>query len=155
VQAFGGWTNQLSYNNWEFSFLFQFVKQRQRNYAAQMTNPGTLFNQPVELLDTWSPDHPNGQYMPYTTGAHPPKYQAIGYYRNSNATIEDASFIRLKNIQLSYRLPVNHYVKDVRFYVQGQNLLTLTDYFGIDPEFVLTGFLPPLKTVSMGVQLNF
>jgi TonB-linked SusC/RagA family outer membrane protein len=155
VQAFGGWTNQLSFNNWEFSFLFQFVKQRQRNYAAQMTNPGTLFNQPVELLDTWSPDHPNGEYMPYTTGAHPPKYQAIGYYRNSNATIEDASFIRLKNIQLSYRLPVNHYVKDVRFYVQGQNLLTLTDYFGIDPEFVLTGFLPPLKTVSMGVQLNF
>jgi len=73
----------------------------------------------------------------------------------STAAIGDASFIRLKNIQLSYRLPINKSLSNVRFYVQGQNLLTITNYFGVDPEFTLTGFLPPLKTWAFGVQLNF
>ena len=114
-----------------------------------------MFNQPVELLDVWSEENPDGRYMPYTTGAHPSIYQLLGYFRGSTATIGDASFIRLKNIQLGYRLPVRGYLQDVRFYVQGQNLLTITDYFGLDPEFVLTGYLPPLKTWAFGIQMNF
>jgi TonB-linked SusC/RagA family outer membrane protein len=152
---FGGWSNQFTYKQWEFSFLFQFVNQRQQNYNALLPNPGVMYNQPVELLDVWSEDNPDGRYMPYTTGAHPAIYQLLGYFRGSTATIGDASFIRLKNVQLGYRLPVNGYLQDVRFYVQGQNLLTITDYFGVDPEFVLTGYLPPLKTWAFGVQLNF
>ncbi|WP_298650648.1 SusC/RagA family TonB-linked outer membrane protein [uncultured Proteiniphilum sp.] len=155
VKWFGGWFNQLSYKQWECSFLFQFVNQRQKNYNALMANPGTRFNQPAEVLDVWSESNPDGRYMPYSTGANPLKNQLLGYFRNSTAVIGDASFIRLKNVQLSYRLSVNKYIQDVRFYAQGQNLLTLTDYFGLDPEFTLTGYLPPLKTWAFGVQINF
>ncbi len=155
VKYFGGWSNQFTYRQWEFSFLFQFVNQRQQNYNALLPNPGVMFNQPVELLDAWSESNPNGRYMPYTTGAHPAIYQLLGYFRSSTAAIGDASFIRLKNIHLSYRLPVKSFLQDVRFYVQGQNLWTLTDYFGVDPEFILTGYLPPLKTWAFGVQINF
>lgn len=155
VQYFGGLSNSLSYKNWSFAFLFQFVKQNQWNYNSMMPTPGTMNNQPAEVLNVWSAENPSGEYMPYTSGADSEKNRLHGYLMNSTAAVSDASFIRLKNIQLSYRLPVKHFVEDALIYVQGQNLLTITDYFGLDPEFVQTGFLPPLKTVSFGVQLNF
>ncbi len=155
INFFGGWSNQLTYKRWDFSFLFQFVDQRQKNYISSMIRPGAMFNQPVEVLDVWSQDNPDGLYMPYSSGMDAQKNQLHGYFSKSTASIGDASFIRLKNVQLSYRLPVGSYLQDVRFYLQGQNLLTLTDYFGVDPEFILTGFLPPLKTWAFGIQLSF
>ncbi len=116
---------------------------------------GSMNNQPVEVLNVWSEDNPNGVYMPYTTGANSEKSKLLEYYKISTAAISDASYIRLKNIQLSYQLPVKRYLKNIQFYLQGQNIWTITNYFGLDPEFVSTGFLPPLKTWSFGVQLNF
>ena len=155
VKCFGGWSNQFTYKQWEFSFLFQFVNQRQKNYNSSLVRPGSMYNQPVEVLDVWSEDNPGGRYMPYSAGTDSQKNKLHSYFSNSTASIGDASFIRLKNIHLSYRLPVNRYLQDVRLYLQGQNVLTLTDYFGVDPEFSLSGFLPPLKTWAFGVQLNF
>ncbi len=155
ARYYGGWSNQLSYNQWEFSFLFQFVNQVQKNYNSMMPRPGTINNQPTEVLNVWSKNNYGGQYMPYTSGTDTRKNQSHTRFMSSTAAIGDASFIRLKNIQLSYRMPVNKHIEDIRFYVQGQNLLTFTDYFGVDPEFILTGFLPPLKTWSFGVQFNF
>ncbi len=154
-KCFGGWHNRVTYKGWEFSFLFQFVKQQQTNYNYLMLYPGTMNNQPVEYLDVWSEENKDGKYMPYTSGANPQKNQLLAYYRNSTAAVGDASFIRLKNVQFSYRLPVNRYIRDILFYAQGQNLLTLTNYFGLDPEFTTTGFLPPLKTYALGMQINF
>lgn len=155
TKYYGGWSNQLSYKGWDFSFLFQFVKQVQPNYNALMTLPGIMNNQPVEVLDVWSESNPQGKYMPYSSGATAQKNQLHSRFMNSTASIGDASFIRLKNIQLSYILPVNKHISNIIFYVQGQNLLTITNYFGVDPEFVATGFLPPLKTYSFGMQFNF
>jgi TonB-linked SusC/RagA family outer membrane protein len=155
VKFFGGWSNQISYKHWEFSFLFQFVNQRQSNYLSLGTGyPGTMNNKPVELLDVWSEDNPNGRYMPYTTGANQQWNELLSRFMSSTAAVSDASFIRLKNIQLSYRLPVNKHLQDIQLFVQGQNLWTFTDYFGLDPEGRIN-WLPPLKTYSFGVQLNF
>lgn len=155
TKYFGGWSNRLTYKNWDLSFLFQFVDQKQRNYNALTPTPGTMFNQPVEMLDVWSVDNPNGQYMPYTAGYDSEKLQAQSLFLRSTAAVGDASYIRLKNIQVSYRLPQLRKVPDIKLYIQGQNLLTITDYFGLDPEFVLTGYLPPMKTIAFGAQINF
>jgi TonB-linked SusC/RagA family outer membrane protein len=155
ISCFGGWSNQLSYKNWDFSFLFQFVKQRQSNYISQMFYPGTFNNQPREVLNVWSESNPDGKFMPYSTGSNSQKNKLFTYYKSSTASVGDASFIRLKNIRLSYRFTAKKYLHDVLFYVQGQNLLTITNYFGLDPEFTTAGFLPPLKTWSFGIQLNF
>lgn len=155
VRYFGGISSSMTYGNWNFAFLFQFVKQNQWNYNSMMPTPGTMNNQPVEALNVWSPENTSGAYMAYTSGADSQKNLLHGYLMNSTAAVSDASFIRLKNIQFSYRLPVKHFIKDALIYLQGQNLLTFTNYFGLDPEFTQTGFLPPLKTVSIGVQLNF
>ncbi|KQT20832.1 SusC/RagA family TonB-linked outer membrane protein [Chryseobacterium sp. Leaf404] len=153
IRYFGGWNNQLKYKNWNMSFLFQFVKQKARNYNAVMPIPGSLNNLPVEALNVWSPSNPGGFYMPYVSVSNP----SHTLLQNSDAAYSDASFIRLKNIQLSYKIPVGDKTvfKDARIFIQGQNLLTVTNYFGIDPETGSGSFLPPLKTYSFGVQLGF
>jgi len=151
VQYFGGWNNSFNFKNWNLSFLFQFVSQRSRNYNSIITVPGSMNNQPVEVLNVWSLENPNGIYMPYSSVSNP----LHNLFQNSTASVSDASFIRLKNIQLSYTIPLKESsFKNVRIYFQGQNLLTFTKYFGVDPEFTVVGFLPPLKTYSLGVQLS-
>lgn len=156
MRFFGGWSNNISYGPWSASFLWYFVKQRNWNYNRQMVIPGSMNNQPVEVLDVWSASNPNGTYMPYSSGTVASKTSAHTFFQNSTAAISDASFIRLKNVQLNYSIPVRQFgIKEATIYLQGQNLLTLTKYFGIDPEFVLNGFLPPLKTYSLGFQVTF
>lgn len=156
VRYFGGWSSTLQYRNWDFSFLFQFVKQRNLNYNSIMPLPGGMVNQPVEVLDVWSPQNPSGAYMPYSTGTVGDQNRAQNNFRSSTASVSDASFIRLKNVQLTYTLPLKSKVlKTVKIYFQGQNLLTWTKYFGMDPEFTVGGFLPPMKTYSFGTQINF
>ncbi len=151
VQYFGGWNNTFDMGQWNFSFLFQFVKQQGRNYNNIMTIPGSMNNQPVEVLNVWSASNPGGIYMPYTTLSN----TAHNLFQNSTASVSDASFIRLKNIQLSYTIPLRSTMfRNVRIYAQGQNLLTLSRYFGLDPESTMIGFLPPLRTYSFGMQLT-
>ncbi|SIO09602.1 TonB-linked outer membrane protein, SusC/RagA family [Epilithonimonas zeae] len=156
VKYFGGWQNELRYGNFTFSFLWQFVKQTNWNFYRTMTTPGNMNNQPVELLNVWSPENPNGVIMPYSPGTVAQVNTLVGNFRNSTAAVGDASFIRLKNVQINYKIPVlSKWLKDVVVYAQGQNLWTITDYFGVDPEFVTTGFIPPLKTYSLGFQVKF
>lgn len=157
VKYFGGWNNQLQYKNWDFSFLVQFVKQRNFNYNYIMSAmPGDMVNQPLEVLNVWSPDNPQGTYMPYSTGMDFDKYLSHYNFINSTAAVSDASYLRLKNVQLGYRIPLQgSIVNEAKIYFQGQNLYTLTKYFGMDPEFIAIGYLPSLKTYSFGLQLNF
>lgn len=151
VKYFGGWSNTLRYKNWDLSFLIQFVKQSNRNYNYIMPVPGSMNNQPVEVMNVWSADNPNGLYMPYHSGSNASHI----LFQNSDAAISDASFIRLKNVQLGYRIPLQGSVfKELKIYFQGQNLVTWTKYFGIDPEFLFMGFLPPVRTFSFGAQFN-
>lgn len=153
IRYFGGWNNQFKYQNWNLSFLFQFVKQKSRNYNGVMTSPGTMNNLPIEALDVWSPQNPNGHYMPYQSTGN----AQHALFQTSDAAYSDASFIRLKNLQIGYQIPLGNQtlVKDAKIYFQGQNLLTLTNYFGIDPETGAGSFLPPLRTYSLGLQLGF
>ncbi|WP_343607838.1 SusC/RagA family TonB-linked outer membrane protein [Chryseobacterium oranimense] len=152
VEFFGGWSNNFSYKNWSLSLLIQFVKQQSRNFNYQMSSPGLMRNLPIEALNVWSPDNPNGLYMPYHATSSP----LHSLFQMSDATVSDGSFIRLKNIQLSYRIPLQgKLIREAKIYFQGQNLYTWTRYFGLDPEFSSLGFLPPLKTYSFGMQINF
>ncbi|WP_238584519.1 SusC/RagA family TonB-linked outer membrane protein [Chryseobacterium sp. Leaf180] len=156
VNFFGGWSNSLQYKQWSASFLFQFVKQRNYNYNRQMLIPGNITNQPVEVLDAWSPTNTDAAYMQYSSGSNAQKNTLHSLFQNSTAAVGDASFIRLKNVQINYSIPVQKFgIREAMLYVQGQNLLTFTNYFGLDPEFLLTGYLPPLKTYSLGFQLTF
>ncbi|MET4105036.1 TonB-dependent receptor [Hymenobacter sp. UYP22] len=87
---------------------------------------------------------------------------------NSTRWLEDGSYLRLKNLQIGYTIPksLTEQVKglgSLRFYVTGQNLFTVTDYTGYDPEVVGgvlsrgvdEGSYPNIRTVSIGAQLGF
>ncbi|MGX9986852.1 SusC/RagA family TonB-linked outer membrane protein [Soonwooa purpurea] len=154
VKYFGGWSNTLSYKQWQLSFLFQFVKQKSRNYNFLMPSPGLMSNLPVDVIkNVWSESNPTGLYMPYLATVNPQHT----LFQNSTAAISDASFIRLKSIEIAFDIPLkNSWVNTVKIFVHGQNLLTFTRYFGMDPEFApMPGFLPPLKTISIGTNINF
>ncbi|WP_238592844.1 SusC/RagA family TonB-linked outer membrane protein [Chryseobacterium kwangjuense] len=153
INFFGGLNNSIRYKNLDFSLLFQFVKKKNYNQNSIMPLPGTMVNQPVEVLDVWSADNPNGLYMPYSASKN---LLSHNLFKGSTAAVSDASFIRLKNIELGYNLPINSSpFKSVKIYFQGQNLITWTKFFGVDPEALISGFLPPLRTYSFGLQLNF
>ena len=153
---FGGFQNEISYKKVKLSFLFQFVKQEAYNYIRTMSTPGVIVNQPVEFLNVWSAANPSGIIMPYTPGTDAATNALTANFKNSTGAVGDASYIRLKNLQLNYGIPLQStFVREATLYMQGQNLLTWTNYFGLDPEMVTSGYLPPLKTLSLGFQLTF
>jgi hypothetical protein len=77
----------------------------------------------------------------------------------SDRAFSNASYIRLKNIAFSYSFPAfllrKAKLQNGKVFMNGQNLLTITDYVGLDPETRTTSGMPPLKVISFGVLLTF
>ena len=147
---YGGLGNTLTYKNVSLDVFFQFKKQKGINYLSTNSTVGARGNGPVQLLNRWQ--------EPSDTGP----IQRAGVFDNSDkqssssAAVSDASFIRLRNITLNYKVPKTFsYGMDVNLYLQGQNLLTITNYEGGDPEQRLSQILPPLQQITLGVQLGF
>lgn len=156
IKYHGGLQNTISYKNISLDFLFQFVKQDNYNYNKMLVLPGALINQPIEVLDRWDSNNPNASYSFYGTGQNAQAYALTKLIPESDKAIGDASYIRLKNIALTYSIPIpKARVESLKIYFQGQNLWTITNYFGLDPEFGVMGYLPPLKTYAFGIQLTF
>ncbi|SHL43194.1 SusC/RagA family TonB-linked outer membrane protein [Flavobacterium chilense] len=152
---FGGIQNQFQFKNLQLDFLFQFVKQKNYDYLANVP-PGAFYNQMAAMTNSWQQSGDNTPYQQNTTGTNGEAVTAFYNYRLSDAVIVDGSYIRLKNISLSYDLPLmmDKSLK-CKLFFQGQNLMTFTPYKGGDPEFKYAGYLPPLKMYTVGVQLTF
>lgn len=150
---YGGIENQLNYKGFTLDFLFQFVKQE--SILFHMGLAGMMSNQQERTSNSWKNPGDIAAYQVYTTGQN---YDAIisdDLYSQSTSSITDASFIRLKNIAISYDVPLNLKEIKCKIMLQGQNLLTFTKYPDGDPEFTSGGFLPPLKVITAGIQLTF
>jgi len=88
-----------------------------------------------------------------------------GEIRYSSKYIEDATYLKLDNVSLSYDLPFhNKYIHGGKVFIAGQNLLCISGYKGVDPEVSLTGLTPGIEstsyyprtmTFSLGATLNF
>ncbi|MEO0045133.1 MAG: hypothetical protein RL705_324 [Bacteroidota bacterium] len=154
-EYYGGLQNQVRYKNFQLDFLFQFVKQLNWNAATQYSAPGAFGNQPASVIGAWQQAGDNVTTQIYTTGLNGDAVNAYGRYANSDAAVSDASYIRLKNIALSYIVP--NYVKGLqcKLTLQAQNLLTITPYKDGDPEFRSFNYLPPLRIISFGAEFKF
>jgi len=150
---YGGLQNSLKYKRWQLDFLFQFVKQMNYNSSVYFGLPGSQNNQPTSVLDHWTQPGSVSSTMGYTTGTNSAAVDGYYKYFESDGAISDASYVRLKNISLSYDLPLKDFACKVFF--EGQNVLTFTHYNGADPEFLSAGYLPPLKVMTAGVQFSF
>jgi TonB-linked SusC/RagA family outer membrane protein len=155
---YGGLNNSHAYKNWHLDIFIQFVKQTGENYYGSIgILPGFPFNQPASVLDNrWKNPGDEATVQRLSSGFNSDAVNAFSRYAFSDATVADASFIRLKNVSLSYQFP-STWTKGIksRLYVQGQNLFTITNYFGLDPENYNAARLPMLRTYSAGVQLTF
>src|SRR5690606_23234711 len=87
--------------------------------------PGIAFNQPSFVLDRWQDVDQHGTYQRLSAGKDTKAVIAFNNFRNSTASVEDASYIRLKNVHFSYTLSsISKWVGKCVIYIQGQNLYT-------------------------------
>ena len=79
------------------------------------------------LTDSWTPDNPDAKY---------PMLSQNDQYSNlySDFYVEDGSYVRLRNLQIGFTMPKMAWFQNIRIYIQGQNLFTITGYEGLDPE---------------------
>src|SRR6056297_1940350 len=86
-------------------------------------------------LNRWTPEDPSNKFPSFIRPA------SQGANSVNTRTVEDASYIRLQNVRLSYDIPVNNVkaFRAFRVYVSGSNLFTITDYDGMDPAANIIG----------------
>lgn len=156
-QFFGGVNNQLKYRNFQFEIFLQFVKQTGYNYKSIFSFPGAISNQPTDVNDRWQEagQITDIQRFGYSATAR----TAYNRQASSDNAISDASFIRVKNISIAWSQPFEWMnktkLRDISIFLQGQNVLTFTNYLGMDPENQNINFLPPLRIISIGMQIGF
>lgn len=154
----GGIFNQINYKDFSFDFLFTFgkggkvydrtaFKRDDDGYAPQFTNT-------VAQLNPWNPNN--------TDSTVPIRINGNSTFSNDVSTrhLYDSDYLKLKNVKLSYKLPVLwKTIKGGSIYAQGDNLLLLTELDGYDPEAVADGVnffqVPTTRTFMLGLQLKF
>jgi len=156
-----GMNANFEYKQFDFSFLltgtygndvFNGTQRQDLRYTNRTTN----------ILDRWTGPGTSDEIPRYTWS------DVNNNYRISDLYIEDGSYLRVKNIQLGYSLPQN-ILKRIgsvkwRFYVSAENLYTLTNYTGADPEIgamssfdigIDRGVYPQARTIRFGTSLTF
>lgn len=159
----GGFGSNLMFKNIDFTFFFQASLGHQL-YVSEgrfvENNLGATWNQRTTQLDAWTPDNT-------ITNVPEARQGVTNGSQHSTRYISDADYLRLRNVQLGYTF--DGLGKDggsARVYVSGANLLTFTDFAGLDPEAsgqdsngYVQGNLffsrPQTKTVTLGLNLNF
>ena len=152
----GGFGTSLSWKGLSLSAQFSWVGDRwminNDRYFDESNGRFMTYNQSKRLLNRWKqpgdvtdiPRH--GEYTEF-----------------DSRLLEDASFLRLKNLMLSYNLPSNllkktGFIRGLRVYAQGQNLLTFTNFSGLDPEGVTNVYAaqyPMSRQYTFGLDLMF
>ncbi len=156
-QYFGGLQNNFSHKRLSFSFLFQFVRQENApNYLSRFGRPGTMTNQPTFVLDRWRSPGDESTFQKYAN-SNSASNTAFSNYRSSDAAFSDASFIRLRNVEMSYQLIAKKSkqlaIEQGILFMQAHNLFTITSYKGLDPE--TKSVLPPVAVLTVGVRFTF
>lgn len=163
---FGGWSHTLNYKNLSLSFLLQYQYGGEAIYTNLQSDMDSYLGQSVlrELYEnTWTPENTEARYprlvfMTYNT------YN----YNYCDRYVFKTSYLRMKNITLSYSLPdktINKWgVQNASVFASVSNLFTITDWPGLDPESIGTEVssmssssdpYPMSRTFSVGLKVQF
>jgi TonB-dependent starch-binding outer membrane protein SusC len=157
---YGGFENSFRFKNFQLDFIFQYMNQIGKPLLfnnGSAIYPGRFLsgfsNQPITVLDRWQKPGDDVAIQKFSNTLS--SASAI----TSNVGYTDASYLRLKNLSLSWSLPQAYIrrlkIQNLQFYMQGQNLWTITDYQGLDPEVQGITSLPPLKIWTLGIKGTF
>jgi TonB-linked SusC/RagA family outer membrane protein len=156
-----GMTASAQYRGFDFSML---VVGTQGNdiFNGSQRQDLRYTNRTTAILDRWTTEGSSNKIPRYTW------LDVNNNYRISDLYIEDGSYIRLKNVQIGYTLPINILKKvrasTFRVYISGENLVTLTKYTGADPEIgamssfdigIDRGIYPQPRTFRVGTTITF
>lgn len=157
----GSFFNRFTYNRFTFDVMCSYsyggdVYNYARQQLEKMTNN---WNQTATVVNRWKAE---GQItdIPKAMYGDP-----MGNSRFSDRWIEDGSYFKIKNVKLSYQLPVeNTYIHGLNFWIAADNLVTFTKYLGIDPEVSMNshalyqgidyGILANGRSFTMGIKIN-
>jgi TonB-linked SusC/RagA family outer membrane protein len=155
-----GFGLDLGYKGFSLNAFFQGVAGLKIYPTANLAFP---FNNGADatwewVTDSWTPDRPNAR-LPQVT----PSDVDDDNYVASDFWLQDGSYVRLKNIQLSYTLPLKWLsqvnIKRASVFVNAENYLTFSKYKDFDPESILNAsslyHYPMLKTISAGINVTF
>ncbi|KQS27794.1 hypothetical protein ASG33_15340 [Dyadobacter sp. Leaf189] len=158
-----GLNNDFTYGPFNLSFFFQGVQGSKMFNLNRTESENPISFRRNRLLETytdrWTPTNPTNK----NSSAVP---VAVAYTSNVNSrAVEDASYLRLKTLQLTYNFPTAKwkYVRNVQIYITGQNLFTITKYTGYDPEVSAFGTsnvradynaFPLSRTYTAGLSIN-
>jgi hypothetical protein len=159
-KIYGGLNNTFSYKGFDLGFFVQFMKRDGNIYPGSAPGPLGNGNQNTYWLNRWRQAGDNTLLPKATTN-----YGVYSYYSSSTAVWGDNSFVKLRNVSLSYSFPVA-WVKQakmsaLRVYVQAQNLYTWTkSKYSLDPETSTVinqapVVMPPLRTIVFGLNCSF
>ncbi|MEI6946819.1 TonB-dependent receptor [Paraflavisolibacter sp. H34] len=169
----GGFTNNFTYKNFDLNVFFQWSYGNEVYNANRVHFEGgtplgatNTANQFASYNDRWTFDNPGNKY--YRAFAINSQY-ANGTRVTSSRVVEDASFLRLKTVQLGYNVDAHLLkrtgIKSLRAYAGAQNLYTWTKYTGMDPEVNTRGTgltagydfsaYPRALTYTFGLNLSF
>lgn len=160
-----GFNSNMSFKNFELNI---FIQGSQGNDLFNVSSINSTVDYGIGLnmlkevyLDHWTPDHINAKY---------PKPSLASSVQVSNRFIENGSYLRFKNIQLVYNLPIKKlqtkWIQKIQLYASAQNLITITKYSWWDPEVSSLGganstalgldyySYPTSKTVTFGVRIG-
>lgn len=152
----GGLNIALYYKDFDFSAFFQGAFDVYGYYTGESSyafyNSGKVLER---HLDRWTPENHNASYPRIT------KDSQINF-STSSFWLQDASYVRLKNISLGYNIPSvltqKIGIDKVKVYISGENLLTFSGLEGIDPEAPASNrgaYYGNVKKVSLGLKVSF
>ncbi|WNH11084.1 SusC/RagA family TonB-linked outer membrane protein [Thalassobellus suaedae] len=151
-----GFNGSLQYKNLEFSFLFQGAGRIKQSYGGEAALPFFLGTGPAykHNLDRWTPDNPNASEARVLIDGSQNR-------RGSTYWLRDASYLRLKNVEIAYNVPVKllkqNLIQSARIYVNANNVFTISKIKDFDPENSQGrgwGY-PQLRIWNVGLNVNF
>ncbi|HWK07364.1 MAG TPA: SusC/RagA family TonB-linked outer membrane protein [Puia sp.] len=167
ITCYGGLQNTFITGPWELDVFIEGRQQTGNNVLTTQyglnspgnMGPGQFSNQPAAFINRWQHPGDHAPYQQYSEAASSAASQAIGYYISSGMALANTSFIRLKTVAVTWHFPEallrKLHLAGGKAYLQGQNLWTLTGYRGADPETQNAQSLPPLRTITTGLQITF
>lgn len=146
-----------NWNNFDFSVLFQGVADYKVYYNNQAFRFVTVMGQSLikDITDnSWTPENPyNSKYPLLRNNANGKNNIA------SDAFVHNAAYFRCKNIQLGYTIPRDvtrkFFVENLKVYASIDNLFTITDFPGLDPEVGANVGYPSVRQYSIGLNISF
>jgi len=149
----------FNYKNFDLSLFFQGVTGSKAYNGFKLTtvypaqSSVAYANLSADAIDTWHPGNTGSSNFRLS------RTDPNDNIRKSDFWLEDTSYLRLKNITIGYTFSKIKSIDRLRIYTTGQNVFTITDYSGLDPEVANRGIdggqYPVSRVFTLGLNLSF